>query len=104
MKETLSPAGLALDRALRDRSLNSTVPDCKCEFVNVGVGPWMKVAEYPDCPACTLLGFAAWALESGTPDEKRHATAYLREWEASMSLQAMTEAARQAHPAGSGTP
>jgi hypothetical protein len=27
-------------------------PNCQCEYVDVGVGPLMKVAEMPDCPVC----------------------------------------------------
>jgi hypothetical protein len=93
--EILSPAGQQLDRALQARGLHSTVPDCRCEFADVGAGPWMKVAEFPDCPACTLPGFAAWALEHGLAGEKSAAQLYLREWEAEMSAQAMDEAAAQ---------
>lgn len=53
--------------------------NCTCEYVDVGVGPHMKVAENPECPVCTEFGYAAWAYKNGTDDEKAAATAYLDE-------------------------
>jgi hypothetical protein len=66
-------------------------PVCTCEFVDIGIG-LQKVAETPDCPYCTELGYACWALENGTPAEKAAAQAYLAEWETRMSADAVAAA------------
>jgi hypothetical protein len=50
---------------------------CDCEFVDVGVGPWMKVAENPQCPVCTEFGRAWWDVQHGTPQDRAAAQAYL---------------------------
>jgi hypothetical protein len=53
-------------------------PDsCCCEFADVGVGPWMKVAESPECPVCTEFGRALWDVRHGTPQARSEAQAYL---------------------------
>jgi hypothetical protein len=52
--------------------------ECKCWYEDIGIG-LQKVAETPDCPYCTEFGYAAWALEHGTPPERVAARAYLDE-------------------------
>jgi hypothetical protein len=70
-KMALSEEGLGLARTARVR--------CTCEFVDIGIG-LQKVSENPDCPACTELGYACWAVQHGTPDERVAARAYVNDF------------------------
>ena len=56
----------------------STLP-CSCHYVDIGIG-MDKVSENPDCPQCTMVGFAMWASENGTAAERQAAQVYLDEF------------------------
>jgi hypothetical protein len=70
------PAGLRLLAAERYAARPPSALTCSCEFADIGIG-LMKVAESPECPACTLFGYALWALREGTPLERSAARDYL---------------------------
>jgi hypothetical protein len=96
-----TPASMALAQAFaaskqsRQAAGQAEPYVCQCEFVDVGVGPHMKVAENPECPECTEFGYAVWAYSFGMPAEKAAAKAYLFE-----VLGPEPEEERRAHESG----